>query len=132
MYTVIKNKVYDTSTAKSIAEYHSDGLKETLYRKKTGEYFCHFYDEDADNEDYRAGWRAKEKIVPYDYETARDWARISLDEAKYERLFGDSAECGTTTVTVRISQAAADRLYARQSATGETVGQIIERLAESV
>jgi hypothetical protein len=128
MYTVIKNKVYDTSTAKAIAEYHHEGVTETLYRKKTGEYFCHLYDTAASDDDRRAGWHGKEKIAPYDYATARAWAELKLDKETFESLFESSAQCGETILAVRMSQAAADKVRAMQSATGETIGQIMERL----
>ena len=48
MKKIIKGKVYDTDTARELASWANGGnwrdfshLEETLYRKKTGEYFLH-------------------------------------------------------------------------------------------
>jgi hypothetical protein len=127
---VIKNRVYDTGTARKIATYNHSGVTETLYRKKTGEYFAHFYNKHADGTD-RAGWHGKEKIVPYDYETAKNWASLSLDEKLYKELFeGEAADDGRVVITARVSKDALAKLKKRQSQTGETIGAALERAIE--
>ena len=83
MYTVIKNKVYNTDTARQVAQYEHNSIIETLYRKQTGEYFMHFHDSSASDDDMRAGWNGKDKVAPYDFETAKAWAEISLDKERF-------------------------------------------------
>lgn len=58
MKKVIKNLLYDTSTAKPLATVE----KETLYRKKNGEYFLYI--------DYE-NWQ----IVPMSFDEAEVWKR---------------------------------------------------------
>jgi hypothetical protein len=129
MRTVIKNKVYDTTTAAWIADYTHSGVTETLYRKKTGEYFAHFFNERAEDTD-KAGWRGKEKVVPYDFDTARAWGELRLDKARYKELFGgDTGESGSTVVSIRVSRATLAKMRKAQSETGESIGQIFDRLA---
>jgi hypothetical protein len=128
MRTVIKNRVYNTDTAQKIAVYEHGSVTETLYRKKTGEFSAYFYNADADN-DNRAGWRGKEKIAPYDFETARAWAEMSLDEKCVRELFDGVLDDGATTVaSVRISRATLAKMRKAQSETGETIGEIVDRL----
>jgi hypothetical protein len=127
VYTVINNRVYNTDTAKKIAEYKHNGVTETLYRKKTGEYFAHFYNAKADDTN-KAGWHGKEKIAPYDYETARAWAEISLDKGLYRELFDGEAETDEgAVIPVRISKKALAKLKKYQSQTGESIGRALER-----
>jgi hypothetical protein len=132
MYTVIKNRVYDTGTAQRIAAYEHNGVTETLYRKKTGEYFAHFYNISADDSK-KAGWRGKEKIVPYNYEIAKEWAKMSLDESLYRELFDGKTESDENTViTVRISKKALAKLKKHQSQTGDAIGRVLERAIEAL
>lgn len=128
MYTVIKNKVYDTKTARQIAKCEYESITETLYRKQTGEYFLHLYDEAAGDDDKRAGWKGKEKIAPYDFETARAWAELSLDKEHYAKLFeGTTDETDTVAMTVKMKKASAAKLRKLQSETGESVSDLLER-----
>ena len=128
MYTVIKNKVYNTETARMIARYEHKTLTETLYRKQTGEYFMHFFDSAASDDDNRAGWKGKDKIAPYDFETARAWAELRLDKAQYEELFeGTVDESKIVVMTIKIDKASAAKLRKLQSETGETVSQLLEK-----
>ncbi|MCL2757320.1 MAG: hypothetical protein FWD43_04485 [Coriobacteriia bacterium] len=128
MYTVIKNRVYDTATAKAIAEYKHGSITQTLYRKKTGEYFAHFYDSSAHDDDRRAGWAGKDKIAPYDFETAKIWAELYLGEEKRDELFkGVVSSEETVVMTVKIKKPAAAKLRKLQSETGESVSQLFEK-----
>ena len=131
MYTVIKNKVYDTDKAQEIATYKYDGVTETLYRKKTGEYFMHFFNANADDNE-KAGWNGKDKITPYDFETARTWAELSLDKESYDNLFGISAAEGTEVITIRIKSKTLAKIRKMQSKTGESIGKIIENAIAAI
>lgn len=101
MKKIINGKLYNTETAKKIAEY-SNGygcadfyyVCETLYQKKTGEYFLYgvggalsMYRESAGN-NYVGG----EEIIPYTEEEAQQWAVENLEADEYMELFGEVEE----------------------------------------
>ena len=83
MKKIIKGKLYNTETAKEIAAW-SNGLsysdfnwcEETLYRKKTGEYFVAGEGGARSKYAERHGdmWGAGEEIVPMTEDEARTWA----------------------------------------------------------
>lgn len=86
MKKIINKKLYDTSTATCIAEYSGPArvsdfsfYRETLYRKRTGEYFIH--GEGGARSRYASyeyglmSWG--EQILPLTYDTARDWANTT-------------------------------------------------------
>jgi len=74
MKKYIGTKYYDTNTAKLLAE--KDTVK--IYRKATGEYFL--YSKIDDN--------SKGKIIPLDFDEAKNWAKEKLDSKTYDNLFG--------------------------------------------
>lgn len=107
MKKIINGRRYDTETAQQVAEYqHSypsefDYFVETLYRKKSGEFFLHGYGHAAspycewvDSSTRSAG----ERIVPMAYTEAQKWAEEHLDADEYEAIFGEVEEDGTRTV----------------------------------
>ena len=88
MKKIINKKLYDTSTATCIAEYSGPArvsdfsfYRETLYRKRTGEYFIH--GEGGARSRYASyeyglmSWG--EQILPLTYDTSRDWAEHHMD-----------------------------------------------------
>ena len=96
MKKLIDGKRYDTDKAETIAFFdfltpdNPTYWSETLYRKRTGEYFLHGvggpmsrYAEPA------AGntWTGSEKLFPLTQEAARDWARKCMNPGDYERIF---------------------------------------------
>lgn len=84
MRKVINRKMYDTDTAKEVAESteYDNGnpyLWETLYRKKTGEFFI------------LKEWHSDcihHAIKPVSEEEAKDFAEENLDGDDYEKVFG--------------------------------------------
>ncbi len=96
MRRIIKNKVYDTDTAKSKATYSSDYprasfqyYEETLYIKKNGEYFLHGKGNAASpyaEHSYNAKFPG-EKILPLTYDKAIEWAEKRLTSEEYVDLF---------------------------------------------
>ena len=97
MKKIINGKKYDTETAREVCmwentEYYSDynHRRETLYVKKTGEYFLHapqgirvkysFYDHDG------------QAIIPLKHEWAQEWAQDRLTGDEYEKIFGEVSE----------------------------------------
>ena len=89
---VIDGKMYDTRTAKAVYEYENeeDGMspwyRETLYRKRTGEYFL--YGESYDGSCRYCGGL----IMPYTLDAAMLWAELHCDGDEYEEIFGEVEE----------------------------------------
>lgn len=102
MKKIINGKKYDTDTATEVG-YWSNGfgyrdfswMEETLYRKKTGEFFLHGeggpmtgYAEQCGGN----GWCSGERIIPMTEEKAKEWAERRMDVDEYEALFGEVEE----------------------------------------
>lgn len=101
MKKIINGKLYNTETAKVIADYwngYPGGdfkvIKETLYQKKTGEYFLfgkggpmtHYA------EQVWGGMAYGEEIIPYTEKQAKEWAVNHLKADEYMELFGEVEE----------------------------------------
>lgn len=138
MKKIINGKVYDTDTAKRLAGWDNgiygalESVSETLYRKKTGEYFVH--GEGGAMTQYASpkgqnSWAGGERIMPMAYDDAKAWAEERLTAAAYEELFGTVAEDGTrTVVTYSIAAASAETIRRRASELGISSGEYIDRL----
>lgn len=96
MKKIINGKRYDTETAEKIGVWDNarsisdfDCCEETLYRKRTGEFFIHggggARTKYASESYGMYGWG--EAIVPLTYDEAREWAETHLDADRYEELF---------------------------------------------
>ena len=105
MKKIINNKRYDTETAKQIAETGSwnQGIgpsdfnfwAETLYQKRTGEYFL--FGEGGPlskySEPYETnGSQSGTKIIPLTLDQAKQWAEKAMDADDYEKVFGPVEE----------------------------------------
>lgn len=102
MKKIINGKVYDTETAKELGSWSNmadygnfSQFSETLYRKKTGEFFLH--GEGGPMTKYAVAegtnsWRGGERIMPLSFLEAREWAEDHLDGEEYEEIFGAVAE----------------------------------------
>ena len=117
MRKIINKKLYDTDTAVQVGDPASpEGMynvtdfhyyDETLYRKKTGEYFL--FGKGGPLSPYaepyeQHGSQSGQRIIPLTLEQARDWAEEHIDAAEYELEFGtpeedDSHHVMTITVT---------------------------------
>ena len=124
MRKVIKNKVYDTSTAKKLgmcwigAEFSRSGGEE-LYRKKTGEFFT-LYHSYSDN---------SERIEPITYEEAQCWAEEHLDGDDYISIFGEPEEDSTkSALNIYIRNDTAAKLKAEAGRQGVSIGELIEKM----
>ena len=95
MKKIINGKVYDTDKARELGidgggdSFHS--WSETLYQKRTGEFFLH--GEGGPMTKYARSigqnqWSGGEKIIPLDVEAARQWVEEHLDADDYEEIFG--------------------------------------------
>ena len=97
MKKIINGKLYNTQTAKALASRDNhcqpgsfDYVTETLYRKKTGEFFLSgsggartIYAEPCEG-----GSRGSSRIVPLTEAEAREWAEAYADADKYMEIFG--------------------------------------------
>lgn len=107
MKKIINGKKYDTGTATIVkekkfynyADFYAGA--ETLYRKRTGEFFV-FFDENIftdilQNEayekfDYNLAWHNGEAIMPISISVAKRWAERHMTGDEYEAVFGEVEE----------------------------------------
>ena len=97
MKKIINNKVYDTDKAHELGSDSYSNRRdfhfwaETLYQKRTGEFFLHgeggpltkYAESIGQNQ-----WSGSEKIIPLDMDAARKWVEEHLDADAYEAIFG--------------------------------------------
>lgn len=128
MRKIIKNRVYDSDTAKKITirfigpEFQRSGWEE-LYQKKNGEYFIlhHSYQERI------------ERITPVSYEEAQQWATDYLPALEAEEIFGEVSE-GEEIAHMHISMKKQDSEAIRRAAAkaGLTVSEYIVKQCKLV
>lgn len=144
MKKIINNRKYDTDTATEVAEWESMSdvrdfayYTETLYRKRTGEYFLFGKGNAASKYARSCGdnsWAGGSAIIPLSYDSAREWAETHLDADDYEREFGEVSEDESTAVinaqVPASTKAALDRYCARVGRTkAEVIAELIATLA---
>ena len=101
MKKILNGKLYDTNTAKEVG-YYSNGYgvgdylycTESLYRKKTGEFFLYATGGAGTNYCKSSGNMRTEGsvIIPYTEEEAKEWAEENMDADDYMELFGTVEE----------------------------------------
>lgn len=139
MKKAINNKIYDTNTAINVGEWWNrlpcndlNFCAETLYRKKTGEFFLHgeggpmskYVVQIGNNE-----WSGGEKIIPLSYEAAQKWAQEHLDGDEYCKIFEiDDEENGEDVIHLRISADAKKKLDIIRAKEGRSYRDIIDQL----
>lgn len=102
MRKIINGKKYDTETAREIGSRFSGESRqdfsyvdETLYRKRTGEFFLYGSGGPASRYAVRTGqssWSGGSKIIPLSTQEARDWAEEYLVPEDFEAVFGAVTE----------------------------------------
>ena len=101
MKKIINGRLYDTSTAKRIGSYDNgycgsdfEHYSETLYRKKTGEYFLYGVGGAMSKYSQPCGrdMSGGDEIVPYTEGKAKAWAEAYMNADAYMELFGPVAE----------------------------------------
>lgn len=135
MKKIINNKRYDTDTAREIGEYSYMNRRdfayfcETLYCKRTGEYFIYGEGGPASKYAETVGqneWCGGERIIPMSYEKARAWAERHLDADDYEKEFGEVAEDDSTeTVTISLPASTIAKIRRKAQEAGTSVSGII-------
>lgn len=138
MKKIINNKVYDTTTAQKCGEwsnghYTSDFAycAETLYRKKTGEYFLHgeghALSKYSGHSGDSSGWG--EQIIPLTYAQAQKWAESHLDGDDYISVFGELEESEELVdLHVHISLAKMTKLRQAAGQAQVSLAEMVEQL----
>lgn len=139
MRKIINNKVYDTATATWIGladnghEYNELSYSgETLYRKRTGEYFLHGEGGPMTSYAVRTGsnnWRGSERITPLSYYAARQWAVEHLSAEAYETEFGEVTEDDSqVTITLSMRADTVEALRRTAAKAGQSLSAYVERV----
>ena len=141
MRKVIKGKLYDTETAQMVAEWSYgyprdfEYTSETLYRKRTGEYFIHGEGGPMSKYAESCGqnqWQGGEAIRPLAYDQAKKWMEEYGSAETYESEFGVPDEDKEHDLHVIVSETAWQAI-SRAAVQDETsVRAIIERLAATL
>ena len=143
MKRIIDGKVYDTETAHQVGRPWSpaglgpsdfEWYEETLYRKRTGEYFLH--GEGGPKTRYarphgQSGWTGGERIMPMGYDQARQWAEGHLEVEEYIAAFGDPGEggdAGLERLQVKVPARTLAAIDREVSATGRTRSDVVADL----
>lgn len=139
MKKIINGKVYDSEKAHEVGYHASDAnwgdlynTCETLYRKRTGEYFIlgeggagTQYAVPCGDSNWRGGWR----IMPMTFDEARKWCEENLDADEYEAEFGEIADDDSKVVVcITIRADAAETAKRRAAEAGTSVSAWIESL----
>lgn len=140
MKKIINNKVYDTGTARLVGSnsYSNPSdfnhWEETLYCKRTGEYFLHGAGGPRSRYAERVEqnlWSGGERIIPLDYANARVWAEENLSADEYENEFGLVTEDETAeTVTISLPAATVAKLRRSAQESGTSVSKLIASMIE--
>ena len=132
MVKTISGARYDTSTAKKISGIvrgsGPDEIRETLYRKKTGEYFLH--GEGGPNTKYAAPhegntWGNGALIRPLSLSEAKEWVKENIPD-EFEEIFGSRDSGKKVSANIRLSKAAHEKLKNMAAESGKSMSAIIE------
>lgn len=137
MKKIINGKMYNTSTAKQMGEWWNrnsglDYIRETLFRKRTGEFFLHGEGGARTKYAKRTGsnfWEGSEEIMQLSWDEARDWAEEHLTADEYEEIFGEISEDETKQIlTLSLSAASIERGRRAAAKAGINISAFIEML----
>lgn len=144
MKKIINGKLYDTETAKKVGFWHNAGswrdfnhVEETLYRKRTGEFFL--FGEGGPASRYakkvdQNSWSGGEEIKPLSAAMAREWAEQNLDADDYAEIFGmpDEGTDEKETLCVQLPADLMTRIRAGASEAGTSLTAYVETLIRKV
>lgn len=139
MKKIINNKLYNTDTAEEVGSWDNgryggdfSRCSETLYRKRTGEFFL--YGDGGPMSKYSKScgnnsWSGGSQIIPLTYEVARAWAEKHLDTDEYESLFGPVSEDGSrVSVGYSLAASTVDTIRRRAAALGISASAYLDQL----
>ena len=139
MKKIINNRLYNTDTAEEVGCW-GNGLTgrdfghcyETLYRKRTGEFFLFGQGGPLSKYAQSVGnnrWSGSEQIIPLTFDAARDWAEEHLDADEYIALFGPVAEDGSRiSVGYSLSATTVETIKRRAAELGISSSAYLDRL----
>lgn len=137
MKKIINGRRYDTDTAKELG-YGCSRLprndfgfwEETLYQKRTGEYFLYGEGGPASRYSVYSGqnsWSGGDRIIPMTAEQAMKWAEEHLEVEDYERIFGEVTEDESKkVVTYSLKLATIEKVKRTAAELGISLSDVIE------
>lgn len=141
MKRYIKNKSYNTDTAQSMGTYQDDSLnnlgwiEETLYLKKTGEFFLHAAGGAATKYAERIGsnsWASGSCIIPLTFQEAKKWAEEKLTTDEYNAIFGEIVDTDTSITTISIRKSTAAKLRRLSAERNTALIDLIDEIVRSL
>lgn len=139
MKQIIEGRRYDTETAKEIGctssnvgprDFH--WWRETLYLKRTGEFFLHGEGGPASRYSKAVGmneWTGGARIMPMKLDEARKWAEENLSVEEYEGTFGEVEETGEKKVaTFSLNLSTIDKITQLAGFWGCSKSEVVDRL----
>lgn len=136
MRKIVKGKMYDTDKAREVGmncnnETGFGHWCETLYQKRTGEFFLH--GEGGPMTKYarrieQNSWSGGEQIIPMSYKTAQEWAEENLEAGEYENIFGEVSEGEDDTIVCKLSAADSAKLRRMAQERGISVTAMVAML----
>lgn len=99
MKKLINGLKYDTDTAIFVGYYciFADEVRysfvETLYYKRTGEFFIYRRGGDIIEEDFNNDyWVIRPEIIPFSFQEAKRWVELHCSKYKFISLFGNESD----------------------------------------
>ena len=142
MVKIINGKKYSTETAEQVGFYRNrygrndfNWLEETLYKKRTGEFFlfgeggpASIYCTWIDSHNRTSG----DKIIPMTFEEARRWAEEHLEAEEYEEIFGEVEEGEMKGVMYSLPVNLIEKVKRKATERRITASQLVAELIEKM
>lgn len=142
MVKIINGKKYSTETAEQVGFYrNSPGrndfhwVEETLYKKRTGEFFlfceggpASIYCTWIDSHNRTSG----DRIIPMTFEKARRWAEEHLEAEEYEEIFGEVEEGEMKGVMYSLPVNLIEKVKRKATERRITASQLVAELIEKM
>lgn len=136
MKQIIKGKLYDTETAKWIAAWGNNRstrdfsyCSETLYRKRTGEYFLYGHGGPMSKYAESCGdnsWSGGSKIIPLTYKAAQEWGEERMDADDYMEEFGPVSESEeSVALSISLPEAVSERIRREAQEKGMSISALV-------
>lgn len=136
MKQIIKGKLYDTETAKGIAAWGNNRstrdfsyCSETLYRKRTGEYFLYGHGGPMSKYAESCGdnsWSGGSKIIPLTYKAAQEWGEERMDADDYMEEFGPVSESEeSVALSISLPEAVSERIRREAQEKGMSISALV-------
>ena len=134
MKKIINGRRYDTETAKLVGyiSYSTPGSLDywcdSLYKKKTGEFFLHGEGGPMSKHSKRTGeneWSYGQEIIPLKLSQAQRWAERHLTADEYEAIFGVVEE-GKVQVSTWIEESIKEEIDKLREQKDLTIADIIK------